>query len=186
MIKLESKSYVGVDVSKNSLDVYIQPSGKMLKVSNDEKGLKKLKAFLPKQIMLVVFEATGGYERYAAQSLSEAELPVAIVNPRQVRDFAKALGQLSKTDKIDSRIIALFAEKMEPPAKPPVDAKQQGLSDLRARRKQLVEMIVMEKNRLHTASKSIKKSIAKTIKFLEKELEALDKELQSSIAEDPE
>jgi len=181
-----SKVYVGVDVSKSSLDAYIHPLGKAFKVSNDQAGLTKLKEALPKTVTLVVFEATGGYEKLAAQTLSKANIPIAVVNPRQVRDFAKAMGKLAKTDSIDGRIIAIFAEKVEPPAKPAVSDKQQALADQRARRKQLVEMIVMETNRLYTASSAIRKSIEKIIKILKKELAAIDKQLKDNISKDPE
>jgi transposase len=185
MSKLISKYYVGIDVSKNSLDVYIHPLGKSLKVSNDPKGIKELKKSLPKQVTLIVMEATGGYEQLVARTLSEVGLPIAVVNPRQVRDFAKAMGQLAKTDKIDGRIIALFAEKIQPPAKAPVNAKQQELADQRARRRQIVDMLVMEKNRLYKAPPVVKKGIEKSIKFLEKELKLLEAILQQKISEDP-
>jgi transposase len=133
---------------------------------------------------LVVLEATGGYEKLAGRLLSEDDIPISIVNPRQVRDFAKAIGQLAKTDVIDGKIIALFAEKIEPPAKQLANDKQQELIDLKSRRRQLVEMITMEKNRLVKSSKFIKKSLEKTIKFLEKELKAMDQKLKVNISED--
>lgn len=186
MSNLESKCYVGIDVSKGSLDVYIHPASKSLKVSNDPAGITELKKALPKKVTLIVMEATGGYERLVARALFDAGLPVSIANPRQVRDFAKAMGQLAKTDKIDGRLIALFGEKIEPPIKAPVDIKQQELEDQRARRKQIVEMIIMEKNRLDKASSIVKKGIEKTIKFLNKELNTLNQDLQKKISEDPE
>lgn len=186
MASQEDKIYIGVDVSKNNLDVYIHPLKQELRFSNDKEGLKKLLKSLPKKVKLIVFEATGGYERLAVQMLSKAKKPVAVVNPRQVRDFAKAMGKLAKTDGIDAAVIALFAEKIEPPLKAPVDEKQQQLADYRARRKQLIDIIVMEKNRLHQSSKVIKKSIEKTISFLNRELESIDEMLRKNISEDPE
>lgn len=184
MSDLESKCYVGIDVSKSSLDVYIHPSSKSLKVSNDPAGITELKKELSQKVTLIVMEATGGYEKLVARTLSNAGLPISVVNPRQVRDFAKAMGQLAKTDKIDGRLIALFGEKIQPAIKPPVDIKQQELEDQRARRKQIVEMIVMEKNRSDKASSIVKKGIEKTIKFLNKELNALNRALQKKISED--
>lgn len=186
MVNMGDKVYVGVDVSKKNLDVYIHPLKQVLKVANDEVGLKKLQKSLPKQVASIVFEATGGYEKLAVQTLLKANKPVAVVNPRQVRDFAKAMGKLAKTDGIDGQVIALFAEKMEPRLQAPFQQQQQDLVDRKARRKQLVDMIVMEKNRLHQASKVTKKGIEKTIKFLEKELKTLNVELQTSVSESPE
>ncbi len=186
MSDLEQKVYVGIDVSKNSLDVYVNPLKNTLTVSNDLKGLKKLIKLLPEKPTLVVFEATGGYQRLAARTLSDAGIPISVVNPRQVRDFAKAMGQLAKTDRVDAKVIATFAEKIAPKIKPPVSQNQEDLAGRVARRKQLVEMIVMEKNRLYQASNDIKKSIEKTIKFLGKELEDIEEKLQDNISEDAE
>lgn len=185
MTSLSEKIYVGLDVSSTTLDVYIRPMGLSLKVSNDEIGIQKLKDHLPEKIDLLVLEATGGYEKLTARLLSADNIPVAIVNPRQVRDFAKATGQLAKTDATDGKIIALFAEKIEPPVKQLANEKQQELMDFKSRRKQLVEMITMEKNRLGKSSKTIKKSLEKTIKFLVGELKAMDQKLEKNISEDP-
>lgn len=181
MSNLEKKCYVGIDVSKATLDIHIHPLGKSFKVSNDSKGIRELKKSLPKAVTLIVMEATGGYEQLVARTLSNAKFPISVVNPRQVRDFAKAMGKLAKTDKIDGQLIALFGEKIEPPIKPPVEIKQQELADQRARRKQIVEMLVMEKNRLSKAPSVIKKSIEKFINFLEKELNALEQVLRKLI-----
>ncbi len=180
----QDKVYVGVDVSKPTLDVFILPTGKHFTFTNDNAGYKELIHNLPNMVNLLVFEATGGYEREAAKALTTAGLSVAIVNPRQVRDFAKALGKLAKTAKIDSKIIALFAEKIVPRETVLVDSKQQKLSDLLSRRKQVVDMITMEKNRLGKASKSIDKTINKSITFLEKQLQKLEEKLQKHIDAD--
>lgn len=186
MSNLERKCHIGIDVSKANLDVYIHPLGKSFKVSNDLKGMRALKKNLPKEVELVVMEATGGYEQAIARFLSDAKFPISVVNPRQVRDFAKAMGTLAKTDKIDGKIIALFGERIQPPVKAPVEKNQQELADHRSRRTQLVEMLVMEKNRLSKAPIVIKKSIEKTINFLEKELNAIEQILRKLIADDVE
>ena len=184
MTVTNEKIYVGVDVSKLNLDVSIQPSGKNFTCSNDSHGYKELIRNLPSSVTLVVFEATGGYEKEAAKTIAAAGIAVAVVNPRQVRDFAKAMGKLAKTDRIDSNIIALFAEKINPRETNLGDKKLQQLSDMRGRRRQLVNMITMEKNRLSTAGKSVNNSIKKTIAFLEKELEKLDGKLKTYIEND--
>ena len=150
MNRQEQKIYVGIDVSKHHLDVYINSTKQLVKVTNDQIGIQELTTILSKQqpITLIVLEATGGYERLVARTLAEAKFPMRIMNPRQVRDFAKALGQLAKTDQVDCRILALFAEKVEPAARPLRTQEQQDLVDLKGRRQQLVDMITMEKNRL--------------------------------------
>jgi len=154
MNEREEKIYVGIDVSKAYLDVYFYPTGKIFRISNDCTGLKKLISSLSTQpIKLIVLEATGGYEKIVARGL-QVKFPVSVINPRQARDFAKALGQLAKTDKVDSRILALFANKIAPEVRPLKTLKQQALADLKARRKQLVNMITMEKNRLDKTNSS--------------------------------
>lgn len=186
MNEKDQKIYVGIDVSKAYLDVYFHPTGQAIKVSNDKTGLKELVGSLSKQpIKLVILEATGGYEKFIARELEKVHFPVSVINPRQARDFAKALGQLAKTDKIDGRILALFAEKIGPTPRPLKTLEQQALSDLKARRKQLVDMVTMEKNRLDKANPSIQKGIKKTIKFLQKELKSMDEKLSQAIKEDP-
>lgn len=181
------KIYVGIDVSKAILDVYILPCKKHMQFKNDAKGVKKLilkmKSFAP---TLILMEATGGYEKLVSQSLSTEEFSVSVANPRQIRDFAKALGKLAKTDRIDSEMIALFAEKIQPKANVACNNNQQQLSECNARRRQLIEMITMEKNRLDKASKDLKGSIRRIIKALEKELEAINKALETLIQQDEE
>lgn len=178
----DGKCYIGIDVSKAILDVYFLPSKKHMQFKNDAKGIQKLneklKSFLQASI---VMEATGGYEKPVAQSLQRAGLKVAVVNPRPIRDFAKALGKLAKTDRIDAEVIALFAEKIQPQANVTCDESQQKLAALNARRRQLIEMIRMEKNRIDKASNELKKSIQRIIKVLEKELQAINEALEKSI-----
>lgn len=181
----DGKCYIGIDVSKAILDVYVLPFKKYMQFNNDTKGIqkltKKLKSFPQASI---VMEATGGYEKPIAQSLQKAGLSVSVVNPRPIRDFAKALGKLAKTDRIDAEVIALFAEKMQPQANITYNENQQKLTELNARRRQIIDMIMMEKNRLDKASNELKKSIQRIIKALEKELQAINEALENSIQND--
>jgi transposase len=185
MTILNQKCYVGMDVSKTILDVYILPDKKYMQFKNDTKGIQKLVGKLKFfSHAFIVMEATGGYEKLAAQSLQKADLSVSVVNPRLLRDFAKALGKLAKTDRIDAEVIALFGEKMQPQANGIYNENQQKLADLHARRRQIIEMITMEKNRLDKASGDLKKSIQRIIKALEKELTAINDALEKSIQKD--
>lgn len=185
MTKKQEKFYVGIDVSKNELDVYILPSNTYASYKNNPRGIQAIKRKLAQYPQAkVVFEATGGYEKRLANKLNEAGIEVCIVNPRQIRDFAKALGKLAKTDKIDAQIIALFAQKVEPEARQMKSKNQAQLAELSARRRQLIDMITMEKNRLDKANGAIKKSIKKIIKILEKELAEVEEQLNKIIIED--
>ena len=179
------KGYVGIDVSKAKLDVYVLPNKKYIQVDNNIKGthklIKELQAF---PNVLVVMESTGGYEKLVAQKLAKESIPVAIINPRQIRDFAKALGRLAKTDRIDAKVIAMFAEKFQPDKNVVCDENQQKLAEYNARRRQLVDMITMEKNRLDKSSKAIKKSVEHIIKLLEKELQKINEFLEKIIQQD--
>lgn len=181
----EEKVYIGIDVSKAMLDVFILPSKKHMQFKNDETGIQKLtnkiKLF---SSSLVVLESTGGYERALTYALSEAKLEVCVVNPRQIRDFAKAMGQLAKTDKIDAETIALFAKKIEPKANVVINKAQSDLSNNNARRQQLIDMITMEKNRLDKSGPKQKKSIERVLEVLEEELEDVNKEQLSLISSD--
>ena len=151
---METKVFVGVDVSKDSLDVAIGTEKDIITFVNDQKGVDALLKELNRiDAQLTVFESTGGYELLAASSLSEAGLPVVIVNPRQVRNFAKATGILAKTDAIDARVIAHFAQAVKPDVRPLKDAATLELTALVTRRRQIVEMIVAESNRLKLANK---------------------------------
>src|SRR3954451_2437440 len=140
--------WVGIDVSKRCLDVAIRPAGETLGIDNDDAGIKKLMKTLAKwSPQLIVLEATGGHEYAAAYALMKAGLPVAVVNPRQVRDFARAVGKLAKTDPIDAKILAHFAEAVQPPVRRMADQQLTEIGQLVTRRRQLVEMIVAEQNR---------------------------------------
>ena len=144
---METKLFVGVDVSKDNLDVAIGPDKDIITFANNQKGVdalvKRLSRIGPE---LTVFESTGGYELLAASSLAEAGLPVVIVNPRQVRNFAKATGILAKTDAIDARVIAHFAQAVKPEVRPLKDRQTSELTALVTRRRQIIEMIVAERN----------------------------------------
>jgi len=178
--------FVGIDVSQDCLDVAVAPSGDAWQVTNDEPGLaelvERLKDLAPQ---LIVLEATGRLELPAVAALAAADLPVVVINPRQSRDFARALGQLAKTDTLDARGLALFAERVRPAVRPLRDAEAQALADLVVRRRQLVEMLVAEKNRLQRASTRVAKDIRRHIAFLEKQVGQLDDELQEAITASP-
>ena len=174
--------FIGIDVSKARLDVAMRPSAEKLSVSNDEAGIQALvKRLSELKPVLIVLEATGGLERSVSGTLGSAQLPVVVVNPRQVRDFAKATGQLAKTDRIDAEVMARFAEVIRPPLRPLPDEVSLELRALIARRRQLIEMMVAEKNRLSAASKAVRKRIAAHIRWLETELDRADKDLDHSI-----
>src|SRR2546426_8451130 len=153
---MTSPVFVGVDVAKEQVDVAVRPSGDRWRVVNDEAGITALVARLrPLAPALIVCEATGGFERAAIAMLAAAGLPVVVANPRQIRDFARATGQLAKTDQIDAAILAVFAERVRPaPRALPSDAAQL-LDALLTRRRQLVEMLVAEKNRLGFAPRPL-------------------------------
>ena len=166
---METKVFVGVDVSKDSLDVAIGPHKDIITFANDQKGVDALVKKLRRiDAQLTVFESTGGYELLAASSLAEAGLAVVIVNPRQVRNFAKATGILAKTDAIDARVIAHFAEAVKPEVRQLKDRQTSELTALVTRRRQIIEMIVAERNRLRLANKRNKKDIEEHIRWLKK------------------
>ena len=183
---MSSAVFVGIDVSQDHLDVALAPSGEAWQVGNDEPGIGRLLARLTElRPELIVLEATGRLELPAAAALGAAGLPVVVVNPRQSRDFARATGQLAKTDTLDARGLALFAERIRPAVRPLPDAAAQALADLVARRRQIVEMLVAEKNRLTRASKRVARDIRRHIAFLENQLAELNNQLQEAIAASP-
>jgi transposase len=178
--------FVGIDVSKERLDVAMCPSGESQSVSNDGSGIKTLVKRLGEiGPALIVLEATGGLERPVMRALASAELPVVVINPRQVRDFAKATGQLAKTDSIDAGVLARFAEAVRPSVRPLPNEVTLELRTLVARRRQITEMIVAETNRLNGASKALTKRIDAHIRWLEAELGRVDKDLDQSIRQSP-
>jgi len=178
-----SPSFVGIDVSKDRLDVHVRPSGQTSAVARDGKGLEQLTSELRDLApALIVLEATGGFEITVAAALASAGLPLAVVNPRQIRDFARATGRLAKTDSLDAQIIALFAERIRPEPRPIADADSQALAELIARRRQVVEMIGMETNRFRQArNPRVQRTIKATLKTLEAQLAELDREIDDSV-----
>jgi transposase len=173
---------VGVDVAKAELEIVVRPSGTRWSVANTAAGHTTLVDGLqPLRPEVIVLEATGGYERDVAAALAAAGLPVVIVNPRQVRHFAKALGQRAKSDPIDAEVLALFGERMQPEVRPLPDEATQELAALLLRRRQLGDMLVAEKNRLGLARKAVRKSLKKHIAYLERELKITESELQAQI-----
>ena len=183
----KTKVFAGIDVSKGSLDMAVRPDGKSMTVDNSDEGIRELANHL-RQVspMLLVFEATGGLEALAASALAAEGFPVAVVNPRQVRDFAKATGRLAKTDAIDAEVIAHFAEAVKPEVRPLKSEEEQELSALIARRTQVVQMLVAEKNRLgRTGSKRIRKELKEHIAWLERRLKNIDKDIESAIKDSP-
>jgi len=186
--QLESRYYVGVDVSKERLDVAFRPAGGgRCRFPNDPDGIDGLLSRLARERpVLVVLEASGGYERPAAAALAASGLPVAVVNPRQARDFAKATGRLAKTDRLDAESLARFAEaiKPEPRALPGEEALL--LKEILDRRRQLLSMLVAENNRLSaTASEPVRRRIAAHVRWLEKELSRTDRDLEEAIEASP-
>lgn len=182
MTSYNSKSYIGIDVSKAILDVCILPNRIFLQFANTPIGINQLiKKISSLSECAVVVESTGGYEKPIAQALAKKDISVAIINPRKIRSFAKALGKLAKTDRIDSEVIALFSEKINPKTSVKCNENQQKLAEYNARPRQLVDLIIMENNRLDKANNEIKKSINKIIKFLQKELDKVNQSLQTII-----
>lgn len=182
----DDKRFVGIDVSKQHLDVAVRPQGRAWRVPNDETGVAQLVAQL-REVgpSLIVLEATGGLETLVVGALASARLAVVVVNPRQVRDFAKAIGRLAKTDRLDAEVLAHFAEAVRPEVRPLRDEQAQELEALRARRAQLVQMLAMEKNRLSGAPKSVRHSLKAHIDHLEQLLRETDHRLRTLLRESP-
>ena len=169
---------IGIDVSKETLDVAVLPTNQEKSVANDELGCRELIVVLKSlKPQLIVLEATGGLENLAVGMLAAEGFPVAVINPRQVRDFAKATGKLAKTDRIDAKIIARFGEAVKPEIRPFKDEESQVLTALITRRRQIVDMLTAEKNRLGISHKSVHKDIRETIAWLEKRLAEIDNDL---------
>lgn len=180
------ENYVGIDISKRYFDLHSLPQGKQHQFENNREGiLQCLKMLADSKSRLIVMESTGGYEVALATELHLAGLTVAVVNPRQIRDFARAVGQMAKTDKIDAKIIARFAATVEPPAKAVMDDKTRQLKALVARRDQLVEMHVAESNRLeHAVNKNIARSIREALKAIEREMARVEQQIAEHIEQD--
>jgi transposase len=182
----DTSVFVGIDVSKDNLDVAVKPGNDAFTVPNTSRGHDELcERLRPLKPKLLVVEATGGMELDAVIALCDAGIVVAIVNPRHVRDFAKACGQLAKTDCIEAAILADFADKIRPEPRPMPSEETRALDALITRRRQLVDMLAVEKNRLTTARKAMKKDILRHIAFLEKAIAQMDKDLQKSVEDSP-
>ena len=182
----ETPVFVGIDVSKARLDAAFRPSGEYLSFDNDPGGIEQLERLLTARApTLVVLEATGGLEIPVVAALGHAKIPLAVVNPRQVRDFAKAVGQLAKTDRIDAHVLARFGEAVRPQAQAIKTEQTQALQDFVARRRQLVEMLVAEKTRLKMARPGVAKDIRTHIAWLKKRLTRIDDDLGQFIRSTP-
>lgn len=186
MKAVQSNVFIGVDVSKERLDVAVAPSGESMSFANSEDGIALLADFLkPKNPELVLFEATGGWELNAVTHLAAQHLPLVVLNPRQVRDFAKATGQLAKTDAIDARILARFGQAVRPEVRPLKSEELRRLDALITRRRQIVGMIKAEQTRWVSAPEWIRPDIEELIKILQKRLAAINRTLNKLIRKSP-
>jgi transposase len=181
------EQFVGIDVAKDRLDVHLRPSGESFAVARDGEALaqlvERLQALAP---LLVVMEATGGYETVVASALAAAHLPLAVVNPRQIRDFARATGKLAKTDRLDAAAIAHFAEAIRPPVRPVADPQAQALGELVARRRQIIEMMVAERSRRRRATQHrVLRAIERHLELLQAELSELEGDIDEAIRNTP-
>jgi transposase len=179
--------FVGIDVAKDRLDVHVRPSGEAFAVARDGEGLAilvaRLAALRPEAIVL---EATGGFERTVAAALGAAKLPLSVVNPRQIRDFARATGKLAKTDALDAAAIAHFAEAVRPELRPIPDAQAQALGELVARRRQIVEMIVAEtQRRRQLTQRPLIRRLDRHLALLQEELSEIERDLSNTIGGTP-
>lgn len=180
------RSYVGIDVSKQKLDVAVYPTGESWSLPFEATEVAKLVVRLQAQKPeIIVMEATGGLQAPLAAALFSAQLPVVVSNPRLVRDFAKSLGKLAKTDALDAAILARFAEAIKPPVRLLPDAQAQALKDLLTRRQQVIEMLTAEKNRLHQASPTLQPRVREHITWLEQDLQSLNQNLEREIQKTP-
>ncbi len=185
-IQTVAECWVGIDVAKTHLDVAIWPTRERLRVTRDEAGMAELIAGLrPRAVALIVLEATGGLETRVAGRLIEAQFPTAVINPRQARDFAKALGRLAKTDALDAEVLARFGQAIRPEPRPWKDAEAQALTALIQRRRQGVAMLTAEKNRLASAHPQVKPDIEATLAWLEQRLKNHDGNLQQRLRASP-
>lgn len=171
--------HVGIDVARDRLDVHILPSNQCVTVGRHGAGLAELVGLLTAQApTLIVLEATGGFEVTVAAALAGAGLPLAVINPRQIRDFARATGRLAKTDALDAQAIALFAERIRPEARAVATLEAQALAELVGRRRQLVEMIGMESNRRRQArAPKVQRTVQAVLLALETQLAELDSDI---------
>ena len=179
--------FVGIDVAKDRLDVHLRPDGTAFTVARDSDGIEALTRQLAGiGPALIVLEATGGFETVVAAALTAAGLPLAVVNPRQIRDFARATGKLAKTDPLDAAVIAHFAEAVRPPVRPVADAQARELGELVARRRQLIEMMTAERNRRRQlTSKRLIKGIDRILAALQAQLSELEQDIGDAVRGTP-
>jgi len=179
--------FVGIDIAKADFVVACRPDGTTTWTARNEASgitatVDRVRAVGP---TLIVLEATGGYETALVAALAAAGLPVVVANPRQVRDFAKATGQLAKTDRLDANLLALFAERVHPTPRPLPDTAMQHLEALMTRRRQLLDMVTAERNRLEHASTPIRRNITEHLRWLARRVAAVDRDLDNTIQESP-
>jgi transposase len=183
---MSTEHFIGIDVSKDHLDIAIRPIKDQFRLSNTDEGVDALiQQLRPLKPCLIVMEATGRYHQLVLSRLLAAGLPAVAINPRQARDFARAIGRLAKTDAIDADVLAEFADKIRPELRSIADEATQELEAICTRRRQLVSMLSAEKNRLHTAAKRIRSEIQKHIHWLEKQVSQLEKDLDKRIRSSP-
>jgi transposase len=183
---MSTEHFVGIDVSKDKLDVAVYPTNQLFNVDNDQSGLDQLAQRLSDlQPQLIVFESTGGYELLAVSTLYAARLPVVVINARQIRDFAKSVGKWAKTDTIDAQVIAHFASAVKAELRPLKDKVTQELAALVTRQRQIVEMIVAESNRLASATAQNRRDIKTHIRWLKKRLSQIDTNINGQIRKSP-
>jgi len=186
MKDISVKPWIGIDVSKAQLDVYIHPTAQRYCFQQTDKDIETLAQTLEQlEPSMVILEASGGYESVVAGILANLGLPVVVVNPRQVRDFAKATGTLAKTDLIDAQILARFGEAVKPEVRPLPDDDTQALGALVKRRRQITQMLTMEKNRLPHASGPVAHNIQEHIAWLTRQIKDLDKDLREILRASP-
>lgn len=179
-------TWIGIDVAKATLDCHFLPSGQAHSLANNPTGHRQLRQLLPAtDACRIVLEATGGYERLLVADLVDAGYHVAVVNPRRVRDFARALGLAAKTDRLDARVLAQFAEKVQPAPALKVPEKQAEIQQLVTRRRQLIDLCTVETNRLETTvSRPARKSIEAVLKILQRQIEAIETAIESLVESD--
>lgn len=183
---MSERPIVGIDVSKDRLDVFVHPTRKLFAVDNDPNGHASLRESLgSQQPSLVILEATGGYEMAVVAVLAAAGLPVVVANPRQVRDFARATGRLAKTDALDAEVLALFGEAVKPPVRAITDESTRELEALVVRRRQILEMLGAENNRLAQAKGAVKRDVQEHVDWLKKRLKGIDGDLDRTVRESP-
>jgi transposase len=183
---MATSSYVGIDVSKDRLDVAVLAESKEQQVANTSQGIAQLVAWMQElEPELIVVEATGGYQRSLVDALFHAGLPVAVVNPVRVRQFARACGLLAKTDKLDAQVLAVFGQRVQPKLYTGKSEAEKQLGALLVRRKQVEEMLKAEQNRLRTISPSLRNSVEQVIVCLREQKKCLDEQIQLFLQEQP-